>query len=989
MRTNRFTRAALRGSGALALLMILVLGAAAGALAQEAGSAVPQGKGPTNLRDLVALPLTGPGSGAGLDATLDALAEASGLAPATAKSLRSLAGKQALWEALADDVRERRSAILAEAVAGCAREACPDGELSALFRPVVRHARGLQPDIAALQAQLQGIARSLRTDSELAERLRGVLRHPAAAEAVYLDFVYPIYLAAGGVPRVEDVLARGAQGGTALARSARGEAKAVVDLLEPVLSTVAREAAAAARDADRVVAKDALHRAYKEALEDPLTTSIMAALSLRRGGEVTAEQLREAIAQQRSATFSPVGDSLVLAEGLSPGQREENLMVVSRLRAVARANAERLRTRLADFDANDGLDRDFRAVMTSDLAAALLIPDEALRPAPDVFLASSILGTALVSEGGDWSINPHRTREVGVVVAHLELRLRDHEAHREALGAAAEALGGGGRLAELGVLQIAVNAVLRDVDGLAGRWIRANFEKGQSGYRVRPGKAQAIADIAKAAPPIPDPLTLSMDAGRYSDAHTHLLRSSTYLYLRSEFAHDVYFNEFDDHYAARLWGIFDWNAQQADDPDAFRRALEANAPLLRRVAATHEKVIIYVFHTPKWLTGSRDRQEVDGRPAYLLHSPKDYAAWRRHVGEVVRFLKRHLAGTEIYYEVWNEPDIYWLEGNKAYLRLYAETAAAIREADPTGKVGGAAMNAWEGKAKGDPAGAPLNMELIRYAAAEDVPLDFVSWHVFERPISDLEAASEAYLGEIGKLGLKPVPELVISEWSIPGRGSRYEAVAFAEYMAGLHRLGPSIQTVAVWEEFVQKPRPGYLAPWGMLTDQGYKKPMFHVHSYFDRLSRASTGIAAFESPDQRTRVIVSRKRNGTYELVLWETRHPRPLEAALDVLKQSGLDGADLSRYGSIDALESAIRAGQARDRSHAVAFRKAAEVYGATPTSGDALALRFPGAKRLRVISTEAVGIRPSGPPVFTSGGDLLVNLPRGEVMWIRLAAD
>ena len=831
------------------------------------------------------------------------------------------------------------------------------------------------------------------TIRELGGRLRSVLQHAGAAEAVYIDFVYPVYLATGGVPAVEDMLTRGRQGRMMLAGDAKAKAESLVHRLQPMVATVARLTDVAVHDAARIVDQNALSHAFKEALGDRLTTSIVAAVRLRRNRAMTAAQLRDAVTRQINEKLSPTGNGLVLAKGLSRNQTQGNLNVLYRLRAIAAGNAGRLRARLANLDTQDGLDRDFKAVMSSDLAAAKLISEEALRPVPEVFRRSSILGSALTRGGGRWSINPYRKREVELAVAYLEQRLRDYDEHHKALRSAAGTLqadAAGDRLAELAVLQMAVNDVLRDVDGLAGRWIDAYFEHAGRGYRVRAGKAGEIADIAKAAPEISPSLTIDTAPARYSNTHTVLLRSSTYLFLRSRFARDVYFHEFRNHYAARLWGIFDWSAQQANDPEEFRRALQAQQPLLRQVAATHQKVIIYVFHTPKWLSDSRDRRDVDGRPAYLLHSPKDYAAWQRYVRDAVRFLKESLAGTEVYYEVWNEPDIYWLEGNDAYLRLYAETVAAIKQEDPAAKVGGAAMNGWDAKAKGEHGGGPLNLALIDYARSNGVPLDFISWHVFERPLSDLEAAKQAYLAEIRKLGMKSVPEFVISEWSIPGRGSRYEAVAFAEYMLGLYRLGESIQTVAVWEEFSRQPRPQQpFAPWGMLTDQGYKKPMFHVHRYFDRLSRDSTGIAVFQSRDQRTKVVTSRKRDGSYELVLWETRYSRPLEAALKVLQQSGLDATDLKGYGTIEALQTAIRTGKARNPEHAAAFRSAAEIYRSTPSGAETVALHFAGAKRLRVTANEAVGIRPAGGAVFTSGGDLVANLPREGVMWLRVEVD
>ena len=167
--------------------------------------------------------------------------------------------------------------------------------------------------------------------------------------------------------------------------------------------------------------------------------------------------------------------------------------------------------------------------------------------------------------------------------------------------------------------------------------------------------------------------------------------------------------------------------------------------------------------------------------------------------------------------------------------------------------------------------------------------------------------------------------------------------------------------------------------------------MFHVHTYFDRLSRNSEGVAVFESDNKRTKAVVSRKRDGDYELVIWESRYAHSLEAALDILREKGVAAPDLKQYGSIDQLEGAIESGKALKQEHASAFRSASKVYrdSRNRDGGNALRLRFTGADKLRVLESKAVGIRPAGRQVFTSGPDLVAILPRGEVMWLRLAVD
>lgn len=959
---------------------------------------VGQGASSMSLSNINALPFMGPPSSVTLDQELEALTQASGLDPATAKALQSITGKQALWREIAGYIREQRSTILEQALAGYASDAAfgqgnVGAGLSSIFYPLIPYASGIRHDLNSLELELRRIARSLRGDSELSARLREVLERPGAVEAVYISFLYPVYLATGGVPDIENMLVRNAQGKTVIGQRSRGKAKSVLERLEPMLATVDQLTDERIRDAARIAGVDTLHHGFKEALSDPLSTAITATLRMRRDPRMTADQLHRAVTRRLNDKFSRSGDEIVLAKKLSRRDAEESLKLLYRLRAIARSNSNGLSALLGDLDTQDSLNSTFKAVMSANLAAASLISDEAFRPVPDVFYKSSIFGSSLVEESaGGWSINPHRKREMALAIAYLEQRLRDYEKHREVLyeiAATSQEDGVGQRLVAFTVLQMAEMETLRDVKGLAAHWIDEYFEHDGKGYRVRQGKASRIVEIANTETEAFSPLTVSLEPGGYSNGNTHLLRSSAYLFLRSKFARDVYFKEFEDHYAARLWGIFDWNAQEAEDPEGFRRALLKQKSFLQQIAATHEKVIIYVFHTPKWLSGSNDRHLVDGRPAYLLHSPEDYAAWRHFVRDTVRFLKQHLTGVDVYYEVWNEPEIYWLEGNKEYLRLYAETAAAIKEEHPEAKVGGAALNGWDGKAKGERGGDALNLELIRYAATNGIPLDFISWHYFERPLSDLEAAKKRYLGELERHGIKTAPEFVISEWSIPGRGSHNEAVAFAEYMLALYRSGVAIQTVAVWEEFTVLPRPQHLAPWGMLTFQGFKKPMFHVHSYFDRLSRNSEGIAVFESDDKRTKVVASRKRDGSYELVVWESRYSPPLEAALKTLRETGVATSDLKQYGSIDQLEKAIRDGKALKREHSSAFRSASEVYRDNQHVDSTVSLRFAGARQLRVTASEAVGVRSVGRQVFTSGPDLVANLPRSEVMWLRVEVD
>jgi len=78
-----------------------------------------------------------------------------------------------------------------------------------------------------------------------------------------------------------------------------------------------------------------------------------------------------------------------------------------------------------------------------------------------------------------------------------------------------------------------------------------------------------------------------------------------------------------------------------------------------------------------------------------------------------------------YWEIWNEPDLaeqFWTGTPEQYYMLYEEAARAIREVDPTLKVGGPACT------------GRLSAEYVEgfldYCQERNVPLDFFSWHSY-------------------------------------------------------------------------------------------------------------------------------------------------------------------------------------------------------------------------------------------------------------------
>ncbi len=105
--------------------------------------------------------------------------------------------------------------------------------------------------------------------------------------------------------------------------------------------------------------------------------------------------------------------------------------------------------------------------------------------------------------------------------------------------------------------------------------------------------------------------------------------------------------------------------------------------------------------------------------------PKDYAKWDDLVSAFCKHLIERYGIDEVaswYFEVWNEPNIdFWAGSPKqqTYFELYDHTARAVKAVNPRLRVGGpaTAQAAWVG-------------DMIDHAVKTNVPLDFVSTHVY-------------------------------------------------------------------------------------------------------------------------------------------------------------------------------------------------------------------------------------------------------------------
>jgi len=141
--------------------------------------------------------------------------------------------------------------------------------------------------------------------------------------------------------------------------------------------------------------------------------------------------------------------------------------------------------------------------------------------------------------------------------------------------------------------------------------------------------------------------------------------------------------------------------------------------------------------------------------------PKDYKKW---VSICVHIVKHYNDGWADgchyniqYWEIWNEPDItrFWNGTAEEYYRLYEETAKALKAYDPNLKVGGPAL-----------AGNLTFLEgFLEYCKEKNVPLDFVSWHIYSQNPYNIYLRS-VKIRELLQTHGFPDAESLLTEWNL-------------------------------------------------------------------------------------------------------------------------------------------------------------------------------------------------------------------------------
>jgi xylan 1,4-beta-xylosidase len=325
----------------------------------------------------------------------------------------------------------------------------------------------------------------------------------------------------------------------------------------------------------------------------------------------------------------------------------------------------------------------------------------------------------------------------------------------------------------------------------------------------------------------------------------------------------------------------------------------------------------------------------------LVAPPKDDAKWAALIEAFARHLVERYGIGEVsswWFEVWNEPNIdFWAGEPKfdSYLGLYAGAAKALKKVSPRLRVGGpaTAQAAWCGR-------------FIDYCVEHDLPIDFVSTHVYandtpqdvlneEGPVNRRTMVARAVEKVFQEVRQSRKPGLPI-HWSEYNASYRNEVdVTDSAYMGPwlgetIAAADGKVATMSYWTfSDVFEEQGIFKAPFyggfGLIAPRGIPKAAFHVFRLLHLL-----GDQRMEAPADLA--IVTRRHDGSFAVAMWNYAEPGMRGSGKTVTVELRGIAAPSARLHRVDsthhsALEEWIRMGRpaSPDREQIERLRAAA----------------------------------------------------------------
>ncbi len=258
--------------------------------------------------------------------------------------------------------------------------------------------------------------------------------------------------------------------------------------------------------------------------------------------------------------------------------------------------------------------------------------------------------------------------------------------------------------------------------------------------------------------------------------------------------------------------------------------------------------------------------------------PKDWNKWDDLISHFARHLIERYGIEEVsqwYFEVWNEPNLDFWAGqpkDQTYFQLYDSTARTLKQVDIRLRVGGpaTAQAAWVDR-------------FIRHTVEDDVPVDFVSTHVYANDLSeDVFGTSEKIpRTDFVCRAVRKVHDQVEASprRNLPIIWSEYNASYKNEpEVTDSHFMGPwlantirqcdgLVEMMAYWafsdvfeeQGVVKEP---FYGGFGLIAEDGLPKPSFNAFKLLHRLGNTRIAVDSQSA-------LVTRRGDGTIVMAAW------------------------------------------------------------------------------------------------------------------------
>ena len=249
----------------------------------------------------------------------------------------------------------------------------------------------------------------------------------------------------------------------------------------------------------------------------------------------------------------------------------------------------------------------------------------------------------------------------------------------------------------------------------------------------------------------------------------------------------------------------------------------------------------------------------------IVSPPRDWDRWADLVRDLAAHLTERYGRDEVVsrwaFEVWNEPnlEVFWSGTPQEYFRLYDVSARAVKSVHPDLRVGGpsSAAAGWIG-------------ELLGHLEGSDLPLDFLSTHVYGNVPLDLRPA----LASFGRAGAP----IWWTEWGTTPThfhhvGDTVFAAAFL--LRGMTSALGRIEALSHWvasDHFEELGRPPELfhGGFGLLSVGNLRKPRYWAMALLGRLGRTRLPVSVSgDGAGGLVEALAARHDDGRIGILAW------------------------------------------------------------------------------------------------------------------------